>query len=66
MDPDDGHLGALSVGVLVECEKARLASFDEVNESRHAAALRLVGARLSRFVAMKMNGPDMRRPLSLE
>jgi hypothetical protein len=45
MDLHDGHLGALSVGVLVECEKARLASFDEVNESRHAAALRLVGAR---------------------
>jgi hypothetical protein len=31
MDLHDGHLGALRVGVLVECEKARVASFDEVN-----------------------------------
>jgi hypothetical protein len=45
MDLHDGHLGALRVDVLVEGDQARLASLDEVDESRHATALGLVGAR---------------------
>jgi hypothetical protein len=46
MDLHDLHLGVLSIRVFVEGEQSWLASLDEVNESRHAAAFRLVGAEL--------------------
>ena len=46
MDLHHRHLGALRIDVLVEGEQPRLASRDEINEPRHAAALLLVGAWL--------------------
>src|SRR4029079_16503820 len=46
MDLHDRHFGALPIDVLVEGEQTRLTRPDELDESRHALALGLVGARL--------------------
>src|SRR3954471_11846404 len=46
MDLHNGHLAARGIDVLVEGEQTRLPALDEVDESGHAAALRLVRGRL--------------------
>jgi hypothetical protein len=46
MDLHYRHLGALRIDVLVEGEQPRLASLDEINEPRDAAAFPLVGTWL--------------------
>ena len=65
MDLHDRHLGVLSIGVLVEGEQAWLADFDELDESRHAAALRLAGVGLEP-VRRDEDSPDMRRRFRFE
>jgi hypothetical protein len=65
VDLDDRHLAVVLAGVLVERDQPRLIRLDEARQpgTRCCSASNLPS--LSRLVAMKMNGPDMRLLVSV-